>query len=81
MYIEAFKKYYIERAVGGVQDVNDVINGILLQLEAVFAYLQGKVVPLHATKALGWREGIIRTHSRPRHQMVVSDKRHTLAAL
>jgi hypothetical protein len=81
MYIEAFKKHYIERAVGGVQYVNDVINGILLQLEAVFAYLQGKAVPLHAMKTLGWREGIIPTHSRHRHQMVVGDERHTLAAL
>jgi hypothetical protein len=38
-------------------------------------------VPLHALKALGGREGIAPTHSRPRHQMGVSGQRHAPAAL
>jgi hypothetical protein len=28
---------------------------------------KAKAFPLHIIKALGWRGGIARTHSRPRH--------------
>jgi hypothetical protein len=35
--------------------------------KAVKKLTKAKAVPLHATKALGGREGIAPTHSRPRH--------------
>jgi hypothetical protein len=43
--------------------------------------LKLRAVPIHAAEALGWRGGIARTHSRPRHWMGVSGQRHAPAAL
>jgi hypothetical protein len=38
--------------------------------------LKAKAVPIHATKALGWRGGMAATHCRTRHLMAMSDQRH-----
>jgi hypothetical protein len=46
-----------------------IFCGSLLPFQTRNGVLKAKAVPLHATKALGWRGGIAITHSPPRHQM------------
>jgi hypothetical protein len=49
--------------------------------DTILSNKKAKAVPLHATKALGWRGSIAPTHSRPRHWVGASGQCHALAVL
>jgi hypothetical protein len=56
-----------------------IVNAHTLQISIHIISFK-KAVPPHATEALGWRRGIVPTHSLPRHHMGVSGQRHAPAA-
>jgi hypothetical protein len=48
----------------------EVVNGKFnYPVLVYYIRYKAKALPLHATKALGWRGSIAPTHSRPRHSM------------
>jgi hypothetical protein len=61
-----------ERETNNEDKTEDVYFSLTCDLVNKQAVYKPKAVPLHATKALGWRGGVTPIHYRPRHWMEVT---------